>query len=399
MSKNKKNLLKKIDIKNMSTYLVVIAGYFILNYMSEGGMITRQMKGLLIPLCLYIVLALSLNLVVGISGELSLGHAGFMSVGVYSAAFITKYCQYKEIFSEKEDQMILFLIAIAFAAVVAAFAGLLIGIPVLRLRGDYLAIVTLAFGEIIKNLFNAIYLGVDENGLHFSMESATELEMEVGGKIIFNGAMGISQMPRVATFTICAVTILVVLFIILNFIKSRSGRAVMAIRDNRIAAESIGINVTKYKLMTFVLSAAIAGVAGAIYAHNYAIVSPSDFDYNKSILILVFVVLGGIGNMLGSVIATAIIYVLPEMFRDLNNYRMLMYAIVLIVMMIYTSSPAVIRAREVAFGRLKEKLFGKKAKVVVETGSEMDVEVEEKVDTNEKVNAVKQQEEPEKEDK
>ena len=355
-----KKLFKKLDIKNTSTYLIVIVGYLVLNFMSTGGMLTRQMTGLLVPLCLYIVLALSLNLVVGISGELSLGHAGFMSVGVYSAAFLTKYCQYKEILSTKDDQMMLFLIAIIFAAVMSAFAGLLIGIPVLRLRGDYLAIVTLAFGEIIKNLFNAIYLGVDENGLHVSMESATELEMADNGKIIFNGAMGISQMPRVATFTICFVTILIVLFIILNYIKSRAGRAVMAIRDNRIAAESIGINVTKYKLMTFVLSAAIAGVAGAIYAHNYAIVSPSDFDYNKSILILVFVVLGGIGNMLGSVIATAVIYVLPEMFRELNDYRMLMYAIVLIVMMIYTSSPAVIKAREVAFGRLKQKFFAKK---------------------------------------
>lgn len=377
MKENKmKKLLKKIDIKNTSTYLVVIVGYLVLNYMSTGGMLTRQMKGLLVPLCLYIVLALSLNLVVGISGELSLGHAAFMSVGVYSAAFITKYCQYKEILSGKENQMALFIVAIIFAALMAAFAGLLIGIPVLRLRGDYLAIVTLAFGEIIKNLFNAIYLGVDENGLHVSMESATELEMAEGGKIIFNGAMGISQMPRVATFTICFVTILVVLVIILNYIKSRAGRAVMAIRDNRIAAESIGINVTKYKLMTFVLSAAIAGVAGAIYAHNYAIVAPSDFDYNKSILILVFVVLGGIGNMLGSVIATAVIYVLPEMFRELNDYRMLMYAIVLIVMMIYTSSPAVIKAREVAFGRLKEKLFGKKKAVAVEADTEVVVDKE-----------------------
>lgn len=377
MKENKmKSLLKKIDIKNTSTYLVVIIGYFVLNYMSTGGMLTRQMKGLLVPLCLYIVLAISLNLVVGISGELSLGHAGFMSVGVYSAAFITKYCQYNEILSKKEDQMTLFIIAVLFAAIVAAFAGLVIGIPVLRLRGDYLAIVTLAFGEIIKNIFNAIYLGVDENGVHFSMESAAELEMAEGGKIIFNGAMGISQMPRVATFTICFVTILIVLFIILNFIKSRAGRAVMAIRDNRIAAESIGISITKYKLMTFVLSAAIAGVAGAIYAHNYAIVAPSDFDYNKSILILVFVVLGGIGNMLGSVIATAVIYVLPEMFRELNDYRMLMYAIVLIVMMIYTSSPAVIKAREVAFGRLKEKLFGKKAKAAGDV--EIETEVSEK---------------------
>lgn len=395
MKENKmKKLLKKLDIKNTSTYLVVIVGYLVLNFMSTGGMLTRQMEGLLVPLCLYIVLALSLNLVVGISGELSLGHAGFMSVGVYSAAFITKYCQYKEILSSKDDQMLLFVVAIIFAAVMAAFAGILIGIPVLRLRGDYLAIVTLAFGEIIKNLFNAIYLGIDDNGLHVSMESATELEMADNGKIIFNGAMGIKQMPRIATFTICFVTVLVVLFIILNFIKSRSGRAVMAIRDNRIAAESIGINVTKYKLMTFVLSAAIAGVAGAIYAHNYAIVSPSDFDYNKSILILVFVVLGGIGNMLGSVIATAVIYVLPEMFRELNDYRMLMYAIVLIVMMIYTSSPAVIRAREVAFGRVKERLFGKKAKAATETGvesNEIEPETEDKKDE-------KEQEATEKED-
>ena len=354
------NIKKSFKWKHYANYVAVLAAFALFVSLYYVGALNRQMPSLLNQIAYSIILAVSLNLVVGFLGELSLGHAGFMSVGVYSAAFITKYCQYKEILSTKEDQMMLFLVAIVFAAIMAAFAGILIGIPVLRLRGDYLAIVTLAFGEIIKNLFNAIYLGIDDNGLHVSMESATELEMAEGGKIIFNGAMGIKQMPRVATFTICFVTVLVVLFIILNFIKSRAGRAVMAIRDNRIAAESIGINVTKYKLMTFVLSAAIAGVAGAIYAHNYAIVSPSDFDYNKSILILVFVVLGGIGNMLGSVIATAVIYVLPEMFRELNDYRMLMYAIVLIVMMIYTSSPAVIKAREVAFGRLKQKLFRKK---------------------------------------
>ncbi len=221
------------------------------------------------------------------------------------------------------------VIAIVIGAAAAAVFGMLIGIPVLRLRGDYLAIVTLAFGEIIKNLVNAIYLGRDSSGFHISFKDSMSLKLEEGGEILIKGAQGITGTPQAATFTIGVILVLITLFIVMNLVHSRTGRAIMAIRDNRIAAESIGINITKYKLLAFSISAGLAGVAGVLYAHNLTTLTaqPKNFGYNMSIMILVYVVLGGIGSIRGSVIATVILYLLPEMLRGLSNYRMLMYAI------------------------------------------------------------------------
>lgn len=220
---------------------------------------------------------------------------------------------------------------------VTAVAGILIGIPVLRLKGDYLAIVTLAFGEIIKNILNNLYVGVD--GADFCEHVfCKELGMDAG-TVIINGPMGAVGITKLSTFFAGFVLILITLFVTLNLIKSRSGRAIMAIRDNRIAAESVGINITKYKLIAFVVSALLAGMAGAIYAMNYSTIVPKKFDFNTSILILVFVVLGGIGNIRGSIIAAAVLTVLPEVLRSFNDYRMLIYAIVLILVMLGTNNP------------------------------------------------------------
>ena len=226
----------------------------------------------------------------------------------------------------------------------------------LRLRGDYLAIVTLAFGEIIKNVINAIYVGKDANGLHFSLKSVTELNMDPEGTILINGPQGISGTPKDSSFLAGMILLLIALIIILNLINSRAGRAIMSIRDNRIAAESVGINVTKYKMMAFSISAALAGVAGVLYAHNLSslVASPKDFGYNMSIMILVFVVLGGIGNIRGSMIAAFILTLLPEMLRGLSDYRMLIYAIVLIVMMLFNWSAGGRRFKE----RVAEKFRG-----------------------------------------
>ena len=174
-------------------------------------------------------------------------------------------------------------------ALLAAIVGLLIGIPVLRLQGDYLAIVTLAFGEIIKNILNCLYIGVDAKGLHFSMTDPT-IGMGGQGTIILNGPMGAVGIQKLSTFVSGIILVLIVLFIIQNLVNSRSGRAIKAIRDNRIAAEACGLNITKYKLMAFVTSAAMAGAAGALYALNYSSIVPKKFDFNTSILILVFVV-------------------------------------------------------------------------------------------------------------
>ncbi len=343
---------KKIWVDNAVTYGVVILAYVIVQAMVSTGNISSLMKGLLVPLCMYVILAVSLNLTVGILGELSLGHAGFMCVGAFTSAVFSKCMQ-----DIIPNTFVCFLLALLVGAAFAAVSGILIGIPVLRLRGDYLAIVTLAFGEIIKNIMNAIYLGVDSKGMHFSLKSASALNLEEDGMMIIKGAQGITGTPKVATFTIGIVLVLLTLFIVINLTNSRTGRAVMSIRDNRIAAESVGIPITKYKLMAFTISAALAGVAGVLYAHNVSSLTalPKNFGYNMSIMILVFVVLGGIGNIRGSVVAAVVLTLLPELLRGLNSYRMLIYAVVLIVMMLFNSSPKAIELRERVVEKLKNR--------------------------------------------
>lgn len=350
--KNKMRSVNKTTKNNFITYAMVILAYVVMQVLLGTGNVSSLMEGLLVPLCVYVIAAVSLNLVVGFSGELSLGHAGFMCVGAYASAFFSKYV------GEGMPGLLRFVLAILVGAVVAGIFGILIGIPVLRLRGDYLAIVTLAFGEIIKNLVNVLYVGQDSRGLHFSVKDAAGMHMDPDGTVIVNGALGITGTPQDSTFTIGIILILITLFIVLNLVHSRSGRAITAIRDNRIAAESIGINITKYKLMAFSVSAALAGVAGVLYAHNLSTLTVKKFDYNTSILILVFVVLGGIGNIRGSIIAAVVLTALPELLRGLSDYRMLIYAVVLIAMMLFNWAPAAINFRE----RLKERLKRKKKK-------------------------------------
>lgn len=349
----KSNAKRKTFINNMITYGMVAAAYVIMQILVGTGHVSSLMKGLLVPFCIYVIMAVSLNLTVGILGELSLGHAGFMCVGAFAGALFSK-CMKGGI-----DPTLGMVIAIIIGAVTAAAFGILIGIPVLRLRGDYLAIVTLAFGEIIKNLVNAVYLGRDTAGFHISFKDSMSLNLEEGGEVLIKGAQGITGTPQTATFTIGVILVLVTLFIVINLVNSRAGRAIMAIRDNRIAAESIGINITKYKLLAFSVSAGLAGVAGVLYAHNLTTLTalPKNFGYNMSIMILVYVVLGGIGSIRGSVIATVILYLLPEMLRGLSNYRMLMYAVVLILAMLFNSAPQFVTMRE----RVAEK-FSRKDK-------------------------------------
>lgn len=355
---NKLNITKttKNNFFTCGGFVVLAAVMLILD---SAGVLSNSVHGFLVPLCIYIIMAVSLNLVVGILGELSLGHAGFMCVGAYTSAIFTK-CTEATITSVP----VRFTLALLVGAFCAAVFGLLIGIPVLRLKGDYLAIVTLAFGEIIKNICNSIYLGFDSAGFHVSFKDTASLNLEEDGQIIIKGAQGISGTPKNSDFIISAVLVLIVLVIILNLINSRPGRAIMAIRDNRIAAQSVGIDITKYKLMVFTISAAFAGIAGALYAHNYATltVTGDKFNYNASIMILVYVVLGGIGNIRGSIIATIILYVLPEELRFMRDYRMLMYAIVLIVVMLYNWSPKMQEYREVLRFRIRNKFAKKRSK-------------------------------------
>ena len=344
--------LSKQKLNDIITYGIVIAAFVIMQILINAGEISSLFQGLMVPLCTYIILAISLNLVVGILGELSLGHAGFMCVGAFTSSFFSKAMQ-----DTITNSTVRFLLALLIGIITAAIFGIIIGIPVLRLNGDYLAIVTLAFGEIIKNLVNVLFIGKDSKGFHFSTKDAVSLNMEPDGKIILNGPQGITGTPNDSTFFIGFILILVTLFIVLNLIHSRDGRAIMAIRDNRIAAESIGINITKYKLMAFSISAGLAGVAGVLYAHNLTTLTalPKNFGYNMSIMFLVFVVLGGIGNMRGSIIAAVILNLLPELLRGLSDYRMLFYAIVLIVMMLINWAPKAIEMRERLFSKFKKK--------------------------------------------
>ena len=339
--------MNKFTLTNIKSYGLVLIAFAILFPMQSSGLINNSISGQLVPICTYIVMAISLTLTVGFLGELSLGHAGFMSVGAFSGV-ITAICLQEAI----PVPWLRLLSAVIIGGIFAGIAGLIIGIPVLRLRGDYLAIVTLAFGEIIKNIINCVYVGVDKGGLHLSMKSADALNME-NGKLILNGPQGAVGIMKLSSFTSGVILIIFALFIVLNLVNSKAGRAVTAIRDNRIAAESVGIGITRYKLTAFITSAVLAGMAGAMYAMNFSTIAAKKFDFNASILILVFVVLGGMSNIPGTIVATTLLYMLPELLREYADYRMLLYAIVLIIVMLLTTSEKAKQMREVLVYKFK----------------------------------------------
>ena len=362
------NVLKTVDQKGLKYFLfgneykkeafisygILIAGYILLQLGAMMGLIGMNLQGQFVPICVYVSLAISLNLVVGISGELSLGHAGFMAVGAFTGVVVTRVLE----FSIPMAPLRL-LIALIVAALVAALAGLIIGLPILGLRGDYIAIVTLAFGEIIRNLINVLYIGLDEKG-HLKFAFNHEIEgIESSGRVI-TGPIGATGVDKIATFTFAALLAMFTLFVVLNIKNSRQGRAIMAIRDNRIAAESIGLNVKKYKLMAFVVSASLAGMAGCMFGQNFSTLAPIKFNFNTSVLILLFVVLGGIGNIWGSVIAAAVLTILPEALREFSDYRMLIYAVVLIVIMIATYNPTIKSYRDAFADKIRAKRKKKK---------------------------------------
>lgn len=287
--------------------MAVVLAYALITFLIKGGVLNRQYTSLIVPIGVNIMLAVSLNLVTGFLGELSLGHAGFMSLGAYAGALFTLNTDMGDLPS--------IIVAMLIGGVVAAIFGFLIGVPVLRLQGDYLAIVTLAFGEIIKSVLNSM--------------------------TFTNGPKGLSKIPLISNYqhyTLVFIVTVITILVISNIVDSRHGRAVCSVRDNYIAAESIGVHVSRFKIMAFVVSAFFAGVAGVLYAHNVGIIKPTTFDYNKSIEILVIVVLGGMGSIRGSIIAAVVLTILPEMLRGADNLRMLLYSIVLIAMMLFNQS-------------------------------------------------------------
>lgn len=321
-----KNISNKQVWKNIG---IILISYIAVTLLLNSGLLNRQYTSLLVPIAINVMLAVSLNLVTGFLGELSLGHAGFMSIGAYTGALISLNLGKTGILPEQ----VAFAAAVLCGGIVAAVFGFLIGVPVLRLRGDYLAITTLAFGEIIKSVINSMK--------------------------ITNGAKGLNKIPLYSNYknyTVVFILMVITVLAISNLMRSRDGRAITAIRDNDIAAESIGIKISHYKVKAFAISAFFAGVAGVLYAHNVGILKPGTFDYNKSIEILVIVVLGGMGSITGSVIAAVILTILPELLRGADNMRMLLYAIVLIAMMIFNNS----RIKEgLMMNRTVKKLTGK----------------------------------------
>ena len=312
--------LKKTTKVDFATYLGVIAVFIVVTVLQNGGMLNRKTLGLLVPICCYMSMAVSLNLTVGILGELSLGHAGFMSVGAFSGVIVSQ-----SLLTAVPNAPVRLAIAMVVGAIFAAIVGLLVGTPVLRLQGDYL-------------------VGYDASGLHIlfnvsGTKTIDDLGLDATGYAIIKGAQGATGTKTIAGLTAGFILVMVTLIIVLNLTRSRAGRAIMAIRDNPIAAQSVGLNLTKYKLMAFVTSAALAGAAGALYGLNYSSLQSVKFNFNTSILVLVFVVLGGLGNIWGSLLSAAALTILPEALRQFADYRMLVYAIVLIFVMLATNNP------------------------------------------------------------
>ena len=334
-------MMKKIKWNHYINYIVIgilTAVFSVLTL--TGGALPSSMLFLLEKIAISIILAVSLSLVVGFLGELSLGHAGFMCVGAYLGGKVAVLLEGK-----LGNGILTFIISLLVGAGVAALCGVIIGIPALRLRGDYLAIVTLAFGEIVKSLFQ-------------NTSDAT-----------FGGALGLDtpRYDKKHLFIIAFVLVLITLAIVQNFIRSKHGRAVTAIRDNEIAARASGINVTKYKLLAFTLSATFAGVAGVLYSFGNYTVQSAKFGYNYSIEILVMVVLGGMGSINGSIIAAALITFLNTKLAtiltgDLAVLQNLLYAVILILIVIYNNAPALKSFRDrFNFSRLMHKVFRRSA--------------------------------------
>ena len=296
--------MKKTN-KTLVSYAVnaalVVLLYVVMMVLIKAGVINRYYEGIVRLICINVIMAVSLNLVCGFMGQLALGHAGFMSVGAYAAALFTMKSGLPE--------AVAFPLALLVGGIVAAIVGVVIGIPALRMRGDYLAIITLGFGEIIRVVANALP--------------------------ITGGAKGLSGIPASTNFSYAYWVMILSVFVIFAFIKSRHGRAVLSIREDEIAAEASGIRTTYYKMMAFVLAAFFAGIAGGLYAHHVGVLSPTKFDFNYSVEFLVMVVLGGMGSITGSIIAAIVLTILPEALRGFEDYRMLLYSLVLIVMMLF----------------------------------------------------------------
>lgn len=297
---------RKQSLTRMLIYVVLLAALLgTLLALDAAGIVTRFYENLIILICVNIILATSLNIATGFLGQIALGHAGFMAIGAYTAGLFVKA-------TPQLGDLPRFLIALPMAGTLAAIFGVLVGVPALRLKGDYLAIITLGFGEIIRVLIeNFTFTG---------------------------GPQGLTGIPHITTLPAAYLTAVICVILLFAFVRSRFGRAITAIRDDDIAAEASGINITNYKVLAFTVAAFFAGIAGAVYAMQSRIISASNFGFMRSIDILVIVVLGGMGSLTGSIVGAVALTILPELLRDFADYRMLAYSVALIAVMIFKPS-------------------------------------------------------------
>ena len=286
----------KKEFRNTIILLVIgVVLFFILSFLMDTEILNRYYARIVILICINVILAVSLNLIIGITGQLTLGHAGFMSIGAYAAAMATIQLN------------VPFPIALLLGGLAAGLIGYLIGLPTLSLKGDYLAITTLGFGEIIR----VVITNIDQLG----------------------GGRGLSGIPPKTTFAWVFTIMVVTILIIYNIARSSQGRAMMSVREDEIAAEAMGINTTKYKIMAFVIGSFLAGIAGGLFSHYLMYIKPEQFGFLKSVDLVTYVVMGGMGSLTGSVFSTGILTVLPEFLRFMNDYRMIIYPLALIVIM------------------------------------------------------------------
>lgn len=332
-----KNQTKKSYLINIIAVVILFAALMILTSGGKKAIIDPYIQGVLLLSCINIILVASLNVTTGFLGQIALGHAGFMSIGAYSAALFVKALQDGGIPLIEKSTVFpagyaAFLVSLLVGGLVAAIFGLLVGIPALRLKGDYLAIITLGFGEIIRVVI--------EN-LSFT-----------------GGAQGLRSIPKLAKLPVVFWVTVLCVVIIFTFIRSRHGRAIIAIREDDIASEASGINNTYYKVLAFTFAAFFAGIAGAIYGQYYAVLGASTFNFMKSIDILVMVVLGGMGSITGSIVAAIGLTFLPELLRSFADYRMVIYSVALILVMIFKPSGLMGRY-EFSLTRVIDRITGK----------------------------------------
>ena len=288
---------KMLNLENLIKVIAIIALYVVGQLLINAGIIDSYLFLNIVSIGINIILAVSLNLITGFTGQFSLGHASFMAIGAYTSGILTAKLDYP------------FAVGIIGAALMAAIAGVLIGTPTLRLKGDYLAIATLGFGEIVRIV-----------GLNWDYAG---------------GAMGLNDIPPYTNWTWLYFLVVLTIVVISNFINSYNGRAVISIKEDELASESMGVNTSYYKVLVFSIGALFAGVAGALYANFFYFIKPDSFGFMKSVDILVIVVLGGLGSIRGTVVAAIVLSLVSLFLQGIPELRMVIYAVILFIMMVY----------------------------------------------------------------